>query len=152
MTCAYDKIYLNNARAVLARMLDFAVYDLGYDIADFFDMFVKSGIAERFEKGDFEILSGKSGVEVAYEVTDICGKNKRNVKPRYTANRSEEYWLGWVLAYFQWETNLTFKEIVKNVPIKEMLLLYTPYHEMDVRQFCDKIKQMFSDGKVLTSQ
>ena len=28
MICAYDKIYLDKARTVLGRMLDFAVHDL----------------------------------------------------------------------------------------------------------------------------
>ena len=36
MIHAYDKIYLDKARTALGRMLDFAVYDLKYDIADFF--------------------------------------------------------------------------------------------------------------------
>lgn len=35
MICAYDKVYLEKARTVLARMLDYAVYDLKYDIDDF---------------------------------------------------------------------------------------------------------------------
>ena len=36
MIHAYDKIYLDKARTALGRMLDFAVYDLKYDIEDFF--------------------------------------------------------------------------------------------------------------------
>ena len=35
MIRAYDKIYLEKARTALGRMLDFAVYDLKYDINDF---------------------------------------------------------------------------------------------------------------------
>lgn len=35
MINAYDKVYLEKARTNLARMLDFAVYDLKYDISDF---------------------------------------------------------------------------------------------------------------------
>ena len=37
MICAYDKVYLDKARVVLARMMDFAVYDLHYKLRDFFD-------------------------------------------------------------------------------------------------------------------
>ncbi len=50
MIHAYDKVYLEKARTSLARMLDFAVYDLHYDIKVFFNMFINSGIAARFEK------------------------------------------------------------------------------------------------------
>ena len=49
MTHAYDKLYLDKAQTALGRMLDFAVYDLKYDISEFFDLFLVSGIADRFE-------------------------------------------------------------------------------------------------------
>ena len=63
MMHAYDKLYLDKARTALARMLDFAVYDLHYDIREFFELFLASGIARRFEQGDFTILAGMSVVE-----------------------------------------------------------------------------------------
>ena len=77
MIHAYDKVYLEKARTTLARMLDFAVYDLKYDIEEFFNMFIDSGIAARFEKGDFQIVAGKSGVELAYDVAEIVDKDKK---------------------------------------------------------------------------
>ena len=77
MIHAYDKVYLEKARTSLARMLDFAVYDLHYDIKVFFDMFINSGIAARFEKGDFRIIAGKSGIELAYDVAEISGDDIR---------------------------------------------------------------------------
>ena len=147
MIHAYDKVYLEKARTTLARMLDFAVYDLKYDIEDFFTMFINSGIAARFEKGDFQIIAGKSGVELAYDIAEILDEDKRDIKPKYTANRSEEYWTGWALAYFQWETGLTFAEIVKFIPVKDVLSLYNPYHEMDIRQFVDKMIELYKSAK-----
>ena len=151
MIRAYDKVYLEKARVTLARMLDFAVYDLGYGIEEFFNIFINSGIATKFEKGDFQIIAGKSGVELAYEVTEIQGEDKREIKPRYTADRSEEYWTGWALAYFQWETGLSFSEIVKRIPIKDIKSLYNPYHEMDIRQFADKMRELYRIAKPETN-
>ena len=147
MIHAYDKVYLEKARITLARMLDFAVYDLKYDIEDFFTMFINSGIAARFEKGDFQIIAGKSGVELAYDIAEILDEDKRDIKPKYTANRSEEHWTGWALAYFQWETGLSFAEIVKFIPVKDVLSLYNPYHEMDIRQFVDKMIELYKSAK-----
>lgn len=147
MICAYDKVYLEKARNVLARMLDFAVYDLKYNLTQFFEMFIKSGVAKRFEKGDFTILAGKSGVEVAYEVLDKMNIHIEYVKPRYTMERSEEYWLGWALAYYQWKTALDFEEIVKCVPIHYVKALYSPYHEMDIMQFVDKMNELYLAAK-----
>ena len=147
MIRAYDKVYLEQARANLARMLDFAVYDLGYDIDVFFTLFIRSGLAERFGHGDFTLIAGMSGVELAYKVLEDSGIAHVRIKPVYTVNRSEEYWLGWALAYYQWYKDLSFQEIVQYVPIQHILALYCPYHEMDIRQFVDKMNVLFKAAK-----
>lgn len=151
MIHAYDKVYLEKARVALGRMLDFAVYDLKYDIGVFFALFLSSGVAARFEKGDFAVIVGMSGVELAYEVLEESDIHMERVKPNYTMDRSEEYWVGWALAYYQWDTAMGFGEIVKYVPIKEILKLYSPYHEMDIRQFCDKMNELYRKAKPETN-
>lgn len=151
MIHAYDKVYLDKARAALGRMLDFAVYDLKYDIAEFFDLFIRSGIAERFETGDFTVIVGMSGVELAYMVLEQSGTKCKRIAPNYTASRSEEFWTGWALAYYQWETSMRFAEIVRYVPIKDIQALYQPYHEMDIRQFVDKMNSMYNTAKPETN-
>ncbi len=151
MIHAYDKVYLDKARTVLGRMLDFAVYDLNYDIADFFQKFICSGIAARFEIGDFTVITGRSGVELAYEVLEQSGIKPKRIKPNYTADRSEEFWLGWALAYYQWETSMSFAEIVQYMTVKDILALYSPYHEMDIRQFVDKMNALYKAAKPETN-
>lgn len=151
MIRAYDKVYLDKARIALGRMLDFAVYDLKYDIADFFNLFIGSGVARRFETGDFAVLVGMSGVELAYEVLERSGIKNQRIKPNYTASRSEEYWTGWALAYYQWETAMRFAEIVRYVHIKDIRALYRPYHEMDIRQFVDRMDEMYKAAKPETN-
>lgn len=151
MTNAYDKTYLEKARIALGRMLDFAVYDLKYDIANFFELFLTSGVASKFESGDFHILVGMSGVEVAYEVLEKANVSVERIQPNYAVNRSKEYWTGWALAYYQWETGLHFSEIVRYIPIKEIMALYSPYHEMDIRQFVDKMNSLYKIAKPETN-
>lgn len=147
MIRAYDKVYLDKARIALGRMLDYAVYDLGFSVHDFFELFIRSGVATRFENGDYALIVGKSGVELAYEVLDALSMEYERKKPNYTADRSEEYWAGWALAYYQWETAIEFSEIVKYVPIDEIVRLYLPYHEMDIRQFVDKVNDLYKRAK-----
>lgn len=143
MIHAYDKVYLDKARTVLGRMLDFAVYDLRIDLTEFFNLFISSGIAARFEQGDYAVITGMSGVELAYKVLEESAIEVTRIKPHYTADRSAEYWAGWALAYYQWVTSLKFSEIIRFAPIEMILSLYTPYHEMDVRQFCDKMNELY---------
>lgn len=143
MIRAYDKVYLEKARTAMGRMLDFAVYDLHYDITSFFDMFIDCGVADRFGRGDFSVIVGMSGVELAYYVLECAGIRGERIAPHYTMDRSEEYWAGWALAYYQWETAMSFAEIVKLIPIADIAALYSPYHEMDIRCFVDKMNDMY---------
>lgn len=143
MMNAYDRIYLEKARAVLGRMLDYAVYDLNYDADRFFALFITSGYADRFGSGDHTLIAGRSGVELARLVLEKSLGEIVVAKPRYTANRSPEYWAGWALAYYQWSTALSFREIAAAIPLSEVIGLYSPYHEMDVRQFCDKMTELY---------
>lgn len=151
MIRAYDKVYLDKARVALGRMIDFAVYDLKYDIAEFFDLFISSGIAKRFENGDFTLLAGKSGVEIAYAVLEQSGIANERIKPNYTVDRSEEFWTGWALAYYQWESAMSFAEIIRYISIKDIMALYSPYHEMDIRQFVDKMNELYKAAKPETN-
>ena len=143
MIHAYDKVYLSKAQSALGRMLDFAVYSLQYDISEFFDLFLSSGVATRFEKGDYSVITGLSGVELAYTVLTLSGIHADRIEPRYPIDRSEEFWTGWSLAYYQWETALYFADIIRHIPIKIVMGLYSPYHEMDIRQFCDKMNELY---------
>ena len=140
MIRAYDKIYLEKARSNLAHMLDFAVNDLHCDLIYFWERFINSNLADRFEHGESTVIAGMSGIEMAYAV--LGGDTGRvNVKPR--DHRSEEYWLGWALAYYQWETGLTFRDIAGPDEITGIRSLYSPYHEMDIRHFCDVMDELY---------
>ena len=148
MINAYDKVYLEKARVNLGRMLDFAVYDLKLDIKEFFDRFIISGVANAFENGDSKTIAGKSGVELAYEVMEKTGENVRNIKPRYTANRSEEYWTGWALAYYQWETGMRFEDMVKNgLTLSTVFSMYI-LHEADESKFTDASNEIINRNKM----
>ena len=151
MIRAYNKIYLDKAQTNLGRMLDFAVYELKYDMTEFFNLFLTSGAAARFEKGDYSVITGMSGMELAYKVLELSGIPADRMKPQYPVERSEEFWTGWALAYYQWETALRFADIIRYVPVKRIVSLYSPYHEMDIRQFCDKIDEVYHAAKPETN-
>lgn len=146
MIRAYHKVYLEKARNNLGRMLDFATYDLGYDPCNFFDLFINSGLSKGFEKGEFNLTVGMSGVELAYRVLELTNHQVEDPQPRYTADRSPEYWAGWALAYYQWETALSFLDILECVPLDDIIRMYSPYHEMDIRQFCDRMNELYREA------
>ena len=66
-------------------------------------------------------------------------------------DRNEEFWTGWAVAYYQWETALQFADIIRFVPIRDIQAPYTPYHEMDIRQFADKMNELYCAAKPETN-
>lgn len=140
---AYNEIYIRRAQTTLARMLDFAVNDLGYDLTEFFELFLATDCAKRFESGEPSLIAGKSGIEIAYEVLEKTGKKIIRKEPAFDLERSEEYWTGWALAYYQWKTSLKFSEIISAIPIASIRMMYFPYHEMDIVQFTDKMNELY---------
>lgn len=151
MIHAYDKSYLAAAQKNLARMLDYLVNDLHYQLEVAWKWFLMSEISARFEQGDCSVLVGLSGVELARAVLEQAGETVSMQKPSCSYDRSPEYWTGWVIAYYQWDTSLRFSEIEQSVPITKVRLLYTPYHEMDVRQFTDRMNELYRAAKPETN-
>lgn len=148
MIHAYNKVYLSKAQSSLGSMLDFAVYDLKESLSGFYKKFLFSEISSRFQEGESSVIAGKSGIELALEVV---GDFSLAQKYRPVANKSPEYWTGWALAYFQWQTNLTFKKIDSLIPIEEILGMYSPYHEMDISHFCEKMTELYTSRKRITN-
>ena len=104
MICAYDRVYLAQARETLGAMLDYAVWDCKLSADEYFALFVTSGLADRFGRGDPKLVSGMSGVEIAWETFARTRYTEERPRPRYNLNRSKDYWVGWALAHCQWAT------------------------------------------------
>ncbi len=50
MIYSYDKVYLRIAQRVLGEMLNYAVYDCGYELNEYYQLFTESSYSERFSK------------------------------------------------------------------------------------------------------
>ena len=136
MAHAYDENLLNKAQITLANMLDTAVNTYGYDLQVFYMLFLKSKYCKRFEKGESSVVAGMSGTELAFY---IISENEDIEMKEYTFrnNRSEEYWIGWSLCFYQWYTAKSFKEINEIANISDFKLMYSKYHEMDIMQLVE---------------
>lgn len=147
MTNAYDKTYLPRAQKTLGRMLDFACCELSYSAKDFWQHFLQSGIATAFGNGESRLLAGMSGIELACEVLDHCGKKyKCPAVPVCADEKSPEYWAAWALAQYQWLRGLTFAEIDGFAPIDDVIEMYRPYHEMDISQFDAELDRKYRNA------
>lgn len=147
MIPAYNKLYLENVRDNLGRMFDFITYDMNINLAWFINQFTKTKIAKQIEKGSIKYSVGMSGIELSYAVLDEINYNYERVKPKFMINKSVEYWCGWAIAYFQWDTHLSFKNIFSIITIEEIKSMYSPYHEMDIKHFSEYMKLIYVNRK-----
>ena len=147
MTNAYNELYLDDAMQNLGDMLDYAICDLGFDADEFFGWFIASGIASRFEKGNPKYVAGMSGYELADAVLKATNIEYDKIEPSYPVLKSREFWAGWVLAYYQWETNQRFEDMVKNgLTLSTVLSMYI-LHEADESKFVTCANEIIERNK-----
>lgn len=137
MIYAYDEIYLDDAMKNLGEAFDYSATVLNIPMDEFLDMFIISGVAEQFQRGVPKFVSGLSGTELALEVLNRTGKNSDHNNPQTEYDCSPEYWCGWILAFYQWNTGKNFKEIKKYLPMSEIYKLYPTLHEASEEKFID---------------
>lgn len=105
-------------------------------------MFVASGVASEFGWGNVKFISGMSGIELARHVL-IQGSMEVN---EYTdvlhIDYPPEYWVGWVLAYYQWHTGKTFAIICKQLQFSALMDIYGVLYEVDPSKAVDVFNQI----------
>lgn len=49
--------------------------------------------------------------------------------------RSQKYWAGWILAYYQWVSGIRFSKIRENISLSQIVQMYHPLHEAPEEKF-----------------
>ncbi len=132
MTRAYDEIYLDDAMETLGGAVEYAVLFCNTDGQEFIDLFIASGIADEFGRGNVKFISGMSGIELARHVLKKCGKKSSDIDEMPYIDYPPEYWIGWILAYYQWYTGKTFASVCKKISYETLYNLYGVLHEADI--------------------
>lgn len=142
MMHAYDSKYLDDAMRNLGEAFDYAVNDCNIEADEFVDIFIAGGLAEQFGSGVPKYISGMSGTELACEIFERSGKTMDFPEAVATYDYSPEYWCGWILAYYQWYTGCSFKNIRRYISMSEILKLYPTLHEAAEEKFVDTLNNM----------
>ena len=149
MTHAYREIYLSNAQSALGDAFDYAINTCGISGKDFVKLFITSSVSKRMENGEPSFLPGKSGIEIAAEVVSETMGKKLDVAPEEHFGRSEEYWIGWAVAYYQWYSSRRYSDIFKVLTYEDLQKMYYTLHEADITKFVEiadeRIKEFFAD-------
>lgn len=147
MMNAYNELYLDDAMNNLGDMVEYAVCDMGYDPDQFFNWFISSGIASKFEKGNPKYVAGMSGFELAEAVLTTTNIEYKSIEPTCIEYKGREYWGGWILAYYQWFTGKRFEDIVKGgLPLSTVFSMYI-LHEADESKFVESANEILNRNK-----
>ena len=134
---AYSQSYLSDARENMAEMTWFVDRHTTLELDAFWLLFIASGLAREFAHGSPRALAGRSGVELAAEVFDRMGiaYDPEEVRLRVREDescafgRTPAYWCGWVLAFYQWHSGLSFRRIHAEASFEWLLRAYPTLHE-----------------------
>lgn len=144
MTHAYAEEYLNDAMQNLGEAFDYAVNACEIDMEEFMQYFIAGKYAEQFGAGNPKIISGMSGTELTMNIVSESGKVISFPELNTTYDYSAEYWCGWILAYYQWYTARSFKNIYDYISMAEIYKLYPTLHEAPEDKFVDTITAIIS--------
>lgn len=142
MIRAYDKDYLDDAMSCLGEAMDYASQAYGMDMDDFLELFIASGLADQFSLGVPRVISGMSGTELVMEVFSKARMERTFPAPRIDYDCSSAYWCGWILAYYQWYTLRSFREIQQFISMRDIEKLYPTLHESSEQKFVDTVNRI----------
>ena len=141
MTRAYSESYLSDAKGTLSQCFDYLINDCLLPPDWTASIFLSSGYAQQFERGNPAVLAGMSGVELARNILKKTYQSKTAPEPGYSEGLSPEYWAGWALAEYQWYSGKRFRDIFRSTRLSEIIAMYSVYHEMDITKFIDAMEE-----------
>lgn len=144
---AYSQLYLNKSSRAVGNMLHNAVLEFGMNGTDFLKRFIQSDVAEQIESGNPKYIAGKSGLELFLEVMEKTTGQIYNTEPTPSYDRSDVYWVGWMLTHYQWYSGRTFKSILDTIPYDELIGLYGTLHEADIQKSYEVLDAHFSQSE-----
>lgn len=140
---AYDILYLEDAMSCLACLFDYAVWDYGAEGREVANLFASSQLARQFEAGAPWVVSGRSGIELFWDMCRELGYDDEQamIEQGFRPDRTQEYWAGWIAAYLQWRFALTFRAVFDVLPFDALVNLYHPWHEASE----ERVAQLFAE-------
>ena len=99
----------------------------------------------RIERGDRSTILGISGIELAQGVLSLDNGKKDFKVARESLRRTSAYWSGWILSYYQWKSNRTFREILAALPGSIIVKMYGVFHEAPDERFASVADEIVNE-------
>ncbi len=147
-SCAYSKMYLDDAQENLGNMFDYAINDCGFSPEETTEIFLSSGISEYVAAGHPRFVAGMSGTELFRCCMRKLGREEEAKQPHTMRGAATpEFWAGWICAYYQWHRGLSFQELFQVLPFSEILRRYI-LHEAPIEKSVKVFDEVFRDEEL----
>ena len=151
MSCAYHEYYLQDAINNLGEMTEYAYYGYHTEIDKAFRLFIISGYADRFQVGDPLVVSGMSGTELFLNTLNKCGiETPEPVTGLTRYDTDAYYWIGYIMAYYQWKTNMTFRTIFDVITASDLLRVYPALHTASEERAVISIDELYRERSMIS--
>ncbi len=147
MIRAYNEIYLDDAMETLGSAFEYAVLIVHMDGQEFIDLFLASDISNEFARGNVKFISGMSGIELCRMLLSGFGISVPKETELNHIDYPPEYWIGWILAYYQWYTGKSFATIFKTLQYETLYNVYGVLHEADPSKAVDVFDNIIKNNK-----
>lgn len=150
---SYDKFWLYKDMENMGYIFEYCdnyckkLFDKDVNKVDFIKAFMNSKCRYEMETGHPTLLSqsGYDTVEDFVEV-DLDGKLDKfntNINENKNFCHNQLYWIGWAYAYIHYEKDILSKDLIKILPLEDMLNIYHLGHEMDISNVLAKVEDRF---------
>ena len=136
----------------MGEALSFAEFYGHLDLDAFMTIFIRSGVANEIETGNPSYTFGLSGTELVYKIYERSGIKFKKRIPVDENQRLDTYWAGYILAYYQYKTGLTYKYIHEQISIHRIRELYYPLHEASEEKAVSVISKLIKKKYVTRLQ
>ena len=146
MTCTFNDFEREEAMNNLGDAFDYVVYDCNMDLDEFMDMFIASGIAREYEYKNPTYVLGMSGPELVWSVFDKVGlKHNYQNSTDIIGMKTKDYWTGWILVYYQWQTGRSYKDIMHYISVNGIKEMYNTLHEAHEDSFVEVLNNYIEE-------
>lgn len=146
---AYNECYVYDASSILGEFFDYMTKDMHYKMDEAFELLASSNIGTSFGHGNPKYVAGVSGPELAWKLLyEVFGTWDESVESTITLNRSLEYWVGWVLAQYQWTKNVSFRYLINHGLTASKVASRYILHEADVGKFFEFADSVIEEARM----
>lgn len=139
---AYSELYIYDVQEIVGASFDYAVKGLQIPLNEYMKRFLSFKHINLLEDGNPHYCAGMSGCELAIEICNCYDK------PIYRIPYCPEveYWIGWIISYYQWYRHTTYNEILEKFPFERLYGSFPTYHQMNEKRMFEYMDAVIYGG------